>query len=276
MQSSRNRIAHSNADSQNNAYGSVDLQRAAVRGFGMGAPADFSAGAGNNQPAGQPGAVNPGAYSQAPGAAPQWQSAPAPYGASQPAHAAPPQYGVAQAYVPPITSQPVQAPKRKRGKGFWIGIIIAIVALIAAAILAYTMLVAQPASKRAGDLGQLEGKTPEEIQAELNRIVDEGMFNISIASQANFKDGQSEGELRIENVPGNRYLMQVTITRDDNGQQIYESGVLEPNYHIQSDRLDVDLPKGQYLCTANFRALDPETEDEIGTAAAQIIIVVES
>ena len=125
------------------------------------------------------------------------------------------------------------------------------------------------------ELGQYEGKSDEEVRAELDRIVEEGMFDISIASTARFADGTSEGALRIENVPGNRYLMRVSITRDDTGEEVYRSGLIEPGTHIQNTRLDVDLDAGVYGCTARFEACDPETEQPIGEAAAKMTIMVE-
>ena len=177
-------------------------------------------------------------------------------------------------YVPPRTSMPPEEPKRKkRGVAFWIALIIALLAIAAAVVLAFMLL--NPAkANRSGDLGQLEGKTAAEVQAELDRVVEEGMFNISIASVVEFADGTSEGELRIENVPNNNYLMRVEITRDDTGETIYQTDVIEPNHHIQSDVLDADLDPGSYECTATFFALDPETEDEIGQVAAAMKINV--
>ena len=119
-------------------------------------------------------------------------------------------------------------------------------------------------------------KTEAEIQAELDRTVEEGMFNISIASTVQFPDGRSPGELRIENVPGNRYNMQVDIARSDTGEVIYSSDILEPNYHIQYAKLDQSLPAGTYNCVATFHALDPETDDEIGQAACALTVIVRS
>lgn len=179
--------------------------------------------------------------------------------------------GVAYGMQQQFQSQPQ---KRRRGPFFWIAII---VALLAIAVIIWLVI-----SSFGGGLvrdpnqasGQLEGKTPEEIQAELERVVDEGMFNISIASIIEFPDGTSPGEIRIENVPGNRYLMQVTITDDATGQTLFTSGVIEPDHHIQTAPLDVDLDAGQYACTATFSALDPNDETEIGQAAAKVTINV--
>ncbi|WP_165062629.1 hypothetical protein [Adlercreutzia sp. ZJ154] len=166
--------------------------------------------------------------------------------------------------------------KRKRGAAFYIAIVIAVLAIIVACVFTYLWWQDQQVGSRDSNalIGQLEGKSQEEIQAELDRKVEEGMFNISIASRVEFESGTSKGPLRIENVPGNRYLMQVEILRDDTGEVIYKSGVIDPNYHIQEAELDVALPAGTYECTALFYALDPETEDQIGKVAAKMVITV--
>lgn len=122
--------------------------------------------------------------------------------------------------------------------------------------------------------GQAPYKTQEEMQAELDRVVEEGMFNISIASTVQLETGTSEGDLRIENVPSNPYLMQVVITRDDTGDAVYTTDMIEPNHHIQRDTLDADLDPGSYECTATFYACDPETEEVVGQAAAKMLVVV--
>ncbi|MBE6759014.1 MAG: hypothetical protein E7554_02870 [Ruminococcaceae bacterium] len=125
-------------------------------------------------------------------------------------------------------------------------------------------------------IGQLEGKTPEEIQAELNRIVEEGMFNISINATPVFNNGTAAGSLKIENIPANHYNMKVKITLDSTGEVIYQSGIIEPNHHIENAPLDVPLPKGTHAATATFTAIDPETNAAMGYAAARITILVEN
>lgn len=168
--------------------------------------------------------------------------------------------------------------QKKRGAGFYIGISIAAVGLVAAiAVGAFLFMNSTQIypTFRSGELGQLDGKTKEEIQAELDRIVEEGMFNISIASLIQLSNGSAEGEFGIENSPANRYNMQVDITVTDTGETIYTSGVLEPNYHIQYAKLDTPLSAGTYNCVATFHALDPEKDNaEVGQASASITIVV--
>jgi hypothetical protein len=125
-------------------------------------------------------------------------------------------------------------------------------------------------------LGQMPSKSDEEIQAELDRLIEEGMFHISINTSPIFDDGASEGNLEIENVPNNLYAMLVTITLDDTGEVVYNSGLIYPNYYIQYDKLSVNLAKGEYPATAVFSAYDTETQEHIGDAAGQITIVVKN
>ncbi len=173
--------------------------------------------------------------------------------------------------------QPQEDKKKKRGAGFYIGVIAAAIAIILAILfLVFLFMGSTQASNRGGASGQLEGKTEQEIIDELNKKVQEGMFNISIASVVEFEDGTSEGEVKIENSPANSYLMQVDITLDDDGTVVYESPILEPNHHIQTAPLSVDLDKGTYNATAVFHALDPVSEEELGQAAAKIVIAVEN
>ncbi|WP_165253877.1 hypothetical protein [Adlercreutzia sp. ZJ304] len=123
-------------------------------------------------------------------------------------------------------------------------------------------------------VGQAPYKTREEIQAELDRKIEEGMFNISIASVIEFQDGSSSGTAYIENVPGNQYVMQVDIKLDETGETIYESGGLKPDSYIKDIALTRDLDAGTYQATATFHAIDPETLEEQGQAAAKITLNV--
>ena len=120
-------------------------------------------------------------------------------------------------------------------------------------------------------LGQLDGKSENEIAMELNRVVEEGMFHIAVNAIPVFADGTSEGTLEIENVPNNHYDMRVEIYLKD-GTQVYQSGLISPNYHIQRDRLTKVLPKGDYPALVCFYAYDRETKIEMGSMSAEIVL----
>ena len=123
-------------------------------------------------------------------------------------------------------------------------------------------------------LGQLKGKSHEEIVKELNKIVEEGTFNISINANPQFERGDLPGDIQIENVPSNRYLMKVEIDLDGTNEKIYQSGLIDVNHHIQEAKLDKILEKGKYPATARFTAYDRQTRKVIGHAAAYIVISI--
>ena len=156
-----------------------------------------------------------------------------------------------------------------------------VVILILVGVIAWLLLrpQEQPAGlTRAADaqLGQLEGKPEEQIVEELNRIVEEGKVNISINTQPEFPDGSSPGNLCIENSPANHYLMVVEITLNDTGEKVYTSGALEPNYHIQEAKLDRALAKGTYPATATFYAYTADTQELVGTAGAEMQLIIQN
>ncbi|MDO4553264.1 MAG: hypothetical protein Q4C22_06975 [Bacillota bacterium] len=128
----------------------------------------------------------------------------------------------------------------------------------------------------AAELGALPGKTQEEIQAALDKIVEEGMFNISISSIITFADGGSQGAARIENIAANHYNMSVAITLDEGGETVYESGGIAPGQYIENISLSRDLPPGEYSATALFTAYTTDTLQQVGQAAAKITIIVGS
>ena len=169
--------------------------------------------------------------------------------------------------------------KDKKQK-FSIIVIIVMLLIIIALLVQHYLLTGKPDDHLEdavkAKLGQLEGKSEEEIQAELDRVVTEGMFHIAINSDPVFEDGASEGNLEIENVPANLYLMRVEITRQDTGELIYSTKYIEPNNHIQNARLDVDLEAGDYPANVVFYAYSIQTQEEIGSAGCEITIHVKN
>ncbi|MEG0893202.1 MAG: hypothetical protein RR998_03245 [Oscillospiraceae bacterium] len=128
--------------------------------------------------------------------------------------------------------------------------------------------------------GALPGKTQGEIEAELNKVVEDGKFNVAMSSLVAI-DGD-KGIVNIENVPGNKYLMQVDIIYTDPNSAretvIYKSGVIKPGYSIGEATMDSALPHigdGEmtaYDAMATFHALDPETKREMGSTQLNIVL----
>ena len=124
--------------------------------------------------------------------------------------------------------------------------------------------------------GGWESLSQEEIEANLNRQVEEGYINISMNASPVFENGQAEGNLMIVNETVNRYPQQVIITRNDNGETIYTSAAIPVGSKIAADTLDMDLEAGAYDCTATFHSLDPDSGAILGSAGANITITVQN
>lgn len=122
--------------------------------------------------------------------------------------------------------------------------------------------------------GQAPNKTPAELQAELNRIVEEGMFNISISSVIEFTSPDATGKAYIENVPGNPYDMKVEMTLADSGEVVYSSKGIAPGNYIEDIALESTLEPGMHEALATFTAFDRETHEEKGKAAAEVTLLV--
>lgn len=124
--------------------------------------------------------------------------------------------------------------------------------------------------------GVIPGYTEEEIKAILQRKADESTFSFEINSRPIFKDGKSEGNLRIANPPYNKHLIKVEIKLDDNNKKVFESGEILPNHYIEYAKLTKKLKAGEYNATATINAYDIESGEYKGTSAAKLIIKIES
>lgn len=164
---------------------------------------------------------------------------------------------------------------RKRNLGILIGAIVIVIIVVVCAFFfagGANSGFYDPAAKE----GQASYKTLEEIEAERNRQMQEGMLNISIASQIEFENGTAPGTAFIENVPSNKYVLKVTITTDSNGEVVYQSGGIKPDSTIETITLSQPLAAGVYPATATFSAYDPDTLQEVGQAAAKVTLVVKN
>ena len=124
--------------------------------------------------------------------------------------------------------------------------------------------------------GVIPGYTEEEIKEILQRKADESTFSFEVNSRPIFKDGKSEGNLRIANPPYNKYAINVEIKLDSNGKSVFNSGKINPNHYIEKAKLTKKLKAGEYDATAIINAYDTETGDFKGTSAAKLVIKVEN
>ena len=98
-----------------------------------------------------------------------------------------------------------------------------------------------------------------------------GNLSYKIAGEITVDSSEGKGNFKIENSGKNVCLMKVKITID--GETVYETGYIKPNQHISEDFLDKIPAVGTYNAEAIFEGFDPNTEESIGSAEPQTIII---
>ena len=123
-------------------------------------------------------------------------------------------------------------------------------------------------------VGEATKKSQDELIAELNRQVEEGMISISMNTNPIFETGTSAGNLLIVNEEANRYPQVVEIYIEDTNELIYRSGGIPVGSKIEYATLDSNLSKGTYDCIAYFNAVNPDTGELVGKAGANIKVTI--
>ena len=136
---------------------------------------------------------------------------------------------------------------------------------------------AEPGFSTTAMVGALPDKTEDEIRAMLQQQMDDTQIAFSINAHPVFADGEAMGDLKLESPANNINNIRFRIVRDDTGEQVYDSGILQPNHYILEDRLQTKEPleKGDHACTANIYLLDHDTQEEMGHVQAGLTITVE-
>ena len=124
--------------------------------------------------------------------------------------------------------------------------------------------------------GHLPNMTEEAISEQMQLAADKNYFAFKINGLPVFKDGTSEGSLHIENPGHNLYPFVVEIFLNETQENIYNSGGILPNHHINTGKLTKALPKGKYAATAYISAYDPETLEYSGKSAVELTITITS
>ena len=199
-------------------------------------------------------------------------SAAVPTPAGRPAPEAP--VATAPAAVAAGAAAPAAQPAKKSQRK-WTVLAVVLLLLIVAAVAAFVWLTS-PDPNRDGlqpdanaKIGSLSGDFDD-----LDKIVDEGMLTFSINATPAFPDGASPGNLMIENAEINNNRFTCAIYRKDTGEQIYQSGALDPGQYIETAPLSADLEPGTYPCTAYFSTYKLSDNTPIGQAAAEITVYV--
>lgn len=178
-----------------------------------------------------------------------------------------------------VTQEQAPAKKQKSNKTPWIIVIILLLIMVVGGYFLYSHLTykSQFDLDREALEGWLPGKSDEDIQAELNRIIDESRFNVAInPTTVVMRDGTAN--FMLENVPANNYWMQVTVYYMDNSgteKLLYESKYIQQGFFIENAQVNHVPDGGEYDARAVFKAIIPESDEVMGETQANMKIYVE-
>lgn len=176
---------------------------------------------------------------------------------------------------------PALRAKESKGKKRWIVLILLLLAIligVGAWFLTRPKMddTTQYWFDKAAQGGSLAGKTPQELQGMLDKIMEDGMVNVAVNAVVIFEDGTSEGSLGVENSAENQYYMRVLLTKDDDGTVLYESKGIKPGQYIDKIKLNKALPAGEYACTATEIMTDPDSLEDIGKVNVKVTVLVKN
>lgn len=168
--------------------------------------------------------------------------------------------------------------KREDAPNRRIALVVAAVAIIialAAAVLAFQQCSRQDDGMEPNVVvGSMEGYTDEEIAEMLKKKVDEGMISFSLNTHLYLDGPDAQASIKFENPANNAKLTKLRLVRDDTGEQIYETGFLEPGSYVDADQLDARLGPGEYACTGYITSYEQGTKRFLGEAACTVHVTV--
>lgn len=122
--------------------------------------------------------------------------------------------------------------------------------------------------------GSYAGKSQEQIIADLNANVQEGMMNISVATVMQGKEGSDTVNVRFENIAANHWDQKCTITLDETGEELWQSGAIKPGQSIDDAKLSRTFEAGAYPVTATVTGYDSDTHEEKGKLAGKVTLYI--
>ena len=119
-----------------------------------------------------------------------------------------------------------------------------------------------------------EGTDVDLVRDLRNQELSENMKYLSIERQIHIKSAENKGSAGISNDRKSSFSCTVSLYRDATGEMIYQSGLIEPGYYIETIQLTGGLKKGYYPCTAVW-SFYTEHGEHAGETAWKIVVIIE-
>ena len=126
---------------------------------------------------------------------------------------------------------------------------------------------AQPKADPGATVQNQEGKSDEEIIAELNRQAEESRMTISVSAKPKLADGKVR--VNVSNVAENKFSQTFTLSQD--GVELYSSGLIAPGEVVEWCEAP-DAHEGS--ATVTVQGCDPETGAPSGNPQSVAVTIV--
>ena len=105
--------------------------------------------------------------------------------------------------------------------------------------------------------GYYEGKTEEQIVEDLNQEVAWYSMQISCSPSARMYPGSSQVHgLNVENIENNHCAQRFTVSLQETGEVLYESGAIYPGEYVADIELNRALDEGVYAVNIEFQGYE--------------------
>lgn len=127
-----------------------------------------------------------------------------------------------------------------------------------------------------GSIDFVQPKADRDLQEEVNKAVELGMFNVFMNTDITFEDSNSKGNLLIQNSETNRSPVFVEIYLKDTNELVYKSDEIPVGYKIEEGQLNVSLDKGTYKCIAYFNVIDEASKEVVNRIGLNVKLTVKN
>lgn len=125
----------------------------------------------------------------------------------------------------------------------------------------------QPKADPGATVQAHEGKSDEEVIAELNRQAEESRMTISVSAKPKLSDGKVR--VNVSNVAENKFSQTFTLSQD--GVELYSSGLIAPGEVVEWCEAP-DAHEGSAIVTV--QGCDPETGASSGNPQSVAVAIV--
>lgn len=127
-----------------------------------------------------------------------------------------------------------------------------------------------------GSIDFVQPKSDRNLQEEVNKAVEAGMFNVFMNTDIVFENGNEKGNLLIQNVETNPNPVFVEIYLKDTYDLIYKSDEIPVGYKIEEGSLSKSLDKGTYKCVAYFNVINEESKEVVNRIGLNVKLTIQN